>query len=97
VGHLDEVMGQRFEAHYEVVRWEPIEGFTFQTLEGGPFDGTCDLAFSPNGTVTRVEICISGELKGVFKFGTWAARKVAQKQLDDSVANAKQMIEAGEL
>lgn len=97
VAHIDEVMGQRFDAYYEVVGWEPGRCFTFRTLEGGPFEGTSDLRFTPHGDATRVEICISGDLKGVFKFGAWAARKIAQRQLDGSVANAKELIEAGEL
>jgi len=97
IAHIDEVMGQRFEARYEVIGWEPNRCFTFRTLEGGPFEGTSDLTFAEEGRATRVEICIKGELKGVFRFGAWAARKVAQKQLDDSVANARDLIEAGEL
>ena len=97
VGHIDEVMGQRFEAHYEVAQWETDRCFVFQTLSGGPFEGISELTFAPTGDGTRVEIRIKGELKGAFKFGAWAARKVAQKQLDESVRNAKRMIEGGRL
>ena len=97
VAHIDEVMGQRFEAHYEVAQWETDRCFVFQTLSGGPFDGISELTFAPTGDGTRVEIRIKGELKGAFKFGAWAAKKVAQKQLDESVRNAKRFIEEGSL
>ena len=95
VAHIDEVMGQRFEAHYEVVEWEPKSCFVFQTLSGGPFEGTSGVRFHAEQEATRVEISIKGELKGALKFGEWAARKVAQKQLAESVQNAKRMIEGG--
>ena len=93
VAHIDEVMGQRFEAHYEVVEWETDRSFIFKTLSGGPFDGLSELTFSPEGPATRVGIKIKGELRGAFRFGEWAARKVAQKQLAESVRNAKRLIE----
>lgn len=92
VAHIDEVMGRRFEAHYEVVGWEPGQRVMFKSLSG-PFDGTSEETFSPNGESTRVEITIRGELRGAFRFGEWAARKVAQKQLTESIQNAKRMIE----
>ena len=92
VAHIDEVMGQRFEAHYEVVEWETNRGFVFKTLSGGPFEGLSELKFWPEGEATRVEITIKGELRGAFRFGEWAARKVAQKQLVESVQNAKRLI-----
>lgn len=92
VAHIDEVMGRRFEAHYEVVEWEPGQRVMFKSLSG-PFDGTSEETFSPNGECTRVEITIRGELRGAFRLGEWAARKVAQKQLTESIQNAKRMIE----
>lgn len=95
VAHIDSVMGQTFEAHYEVVEWEQNECFVFQTLSGGPFEGTSTMRFSPEGGSTHVEISISGRLKGPMSFGDWAARKVAQKQLSESVQNAKRFIEEG--
>ena len=97
VAHIDSVMGQTFEAHYEVAEWAENERLVFKTLSGGPFEGTSDLAFFDEGGSTRVEICIKGSLKGAMKFGDWAARRVAQSQLAQSVQNAKRMIEEGSL
>ena len=97
VAHIDEVMGQRFEARYVVKEWEPNERLVFQTMSGGPFEGTSDLSFSNGGGSTRIEICIRGRLKGAMKFGNWAASRVAQKQLNESVRNAKELIESGRL
>ena len=94
VAHIDSVMGQTFEAHYQVVEWAPNERLVFKTLSGGPFEGTSDLIFEAEGDATRIEICITGRLKGAMKFGDWAAGKVAQKQLAESVQNAKRLIEA---
>ena len=92
VAHIDEVMGQRFEAHYEVVEWEPGRRVVFKSLSG-PFEGTSEETFEPEGDSTRVDITIRGELRGPFRLGEWAARKVAQKQLAESVQNAKRLIE----
>ena len=92
VAHIDEVMGQRFEAHYEVVEWEPGKRVVFKSLSG-PFDGTSEETFEDEGNSTRVDITIRGELRGAFRFGEWAARRVAQKQLTESVQNAKRLIE----
>ena len=93
VGHIDEVMGQRFEAHYEVVEWEPGKRMLFKTVSGSPFKGTSEQSFETAGEGTRVEIVVRGELRGAFRFGEWAARRVAKTQLEKSVANAKRMIE----
>jgi len=94
VSHIDSVMGQTFEAHYEVIEWEPNACFVFQTLSGGPFEGTSTMRFTPEGDEsTRIEISISGRLKGAMSLGDWAARKVAQRQLSESVQNAKRLIE----
>ena len=92
VAHIDEVMGQRFEAHYEVVEWDPGKRVVFKSLSG-PFDGISEETFVGEGNATRVDITIRGELRGPFRFGEWAARKVAQKQLAESVQNAKRLIE----
>ncbi len=94
VAHIDEVMGRRFEAHYEVAEWEPDRCLVFRSLSGGPFDGLSELRLAAEGEATRVEITIRGELRGAFRFGEWAARKVAHKQLMESVQNAKAMIES---
>src|SRR3712207_94750 len=95
--HIDSVMGQTFEAHYVVREWVPNERLVFETISGGPFEGTSDLSFFPDGDSTRIEICIHGHLKGAMRFGDWAASRVAQKQLNDSVRNAKELIESGRL
>ncbi len=92
VAHIDEVMGQRFEAHFEVVVWEPDSRMVFKALNG-PFDGTSDERFRPEGDGTRVDIRIQGQLRGAFKIGEWAAKRAARKQLQQSVANAKRILE----
>ena len=97
VAHIDSVMGQTFEAHYEVIEWISNRRLVFKTLSGGPFEGTSDLSFEDEDEATRIEICITGRLKGAMKLGDWAARKVAQKQLVESVQNAKRLIEDGTL
>ncbi len=96
VAHIDEVMGQRFEAHYEVVEWEPCGCLVFQTISGGPFEGRSELRFEDMGDRTRVDVRISGELKSVLKIGDWVAKRVAQKQLKESVDNAERMIEGNQ-
>ena len=79
VAHIDEVMGQRFEARYEVVEWQPPSCLVFRSISGGPFDGVSELRFAPDERSTRVEIKIKGELRGAFRFGEWAAKKVVRE------------------
>lgn len=93
VAHIDEVMGQQFEAHYEVVVWEAGSRVLYKTLSGGPFEGTSEQSFSREAGATRVEVIVKGELRGALRFGEWAARRVARSQLEESVKNAKRMIE----
>ena len=94
VAHIDEAMGQTFEAHYEVVEWDPDHCVVYKTLSG-PFEGTSTLVYSDVDGSTRVDATIAGELRGALRLGEWAARKVAQKQLQESVQNAKRLIEGG--
>lgn len=93
VAHIDEVMGQRFEAHFEVIVWEPDARMVFKALNG-PFDGTSDERFVREGEGTRVDIRVQGELRGPFKLGEWAAKRVARGQLRHSVQNAKRKLES---
>jgi uncharacterized protein YndB with AHSA1/START domain len=95
VAHIDEVMGQSFEAHYEVDVWEPGERVVFRSVSGGPFDGTSTQTFWPEGDRTRVDVTIKGRLRGVFRFSEWPAKQVAKAQLEESLRNAKRMIEDG--
>lgn len=93
VGHIDEVLGQRFEVHYEVVEWEEPSRLAFQTLSGGPFEGTSELLFTSHGDETVVEITVRGRLRSALRFGEFTARTIARKQLAESVNNAKAFVE----
>jgi carbon monoxide dehydrogenase subunit G len=93
VAHIDQVMGQTFEAHFEVVEWDENSRMVFKALDG-PFAGTSDERFRPEGDGTRVDIYVRGELTGAFKLGEWAARRVARKQLRRSIDNAKRIVES---
>jgi carbon monoxide dehydrogenase subunit G len=93
VAHIDQVMGQTFEAHFKVAVWDRDSRMVFKALDG-PFVGTSDERFRPEGSGTRVDIYVKGELRGAFKLGEWAAKKVARKQLQRSVENAKRILES---
>ena len=92
VAHIDVVMGQQFEAHFEVIVWEPGSRMVFKALSG-PFDGTSDQTFTLEDGGTRVDIVVEGHLRGAFRFSEWAAKRVARAQLERSVQNAKSLLE----
>jgi uncharacterized protein YndB with AHSA1/START domain len=95
VAHEDEFMGKRFETHFDVLEWVPNERMVFEAVSG-PMRGRSVETFEPDGDdATIVRIHVTGELSGVLKAGDWIARRAAQTQLDESLDNLKDLLEAG--
>jgi uncharacterized membrane protein len=94
VAHLDEFMGRQFEAHFEVVEWEPKKRMVFEAVSG-PFRGTSEetLEEDPDGS-TLVAIRIRGEPAGFLKLLGFGAKRMAQQQIDKSIENLKELLEA---
>jgi uncharacterized membrane protein len=95
VAHEDEFMGTRFETHFDVVEWVDNERMVFEAISG-PMRGRSVETFEAYGDdATLVEIHVTGELSGPLKAANWIARRAAQAQLDESLDNLKELLEAG--
>jgi uncharacterized membrane protein len=93
VAHLDEFMGQEFEAHFEVVEWEPKERMVFEALSG-PFRGTSEETLEDEGDdATLVRIRVKGDPAGFLKMLSFGAKRMAQQQIERSLDNLKDILE----
>jgi uncharacterized protein YndB with AHSA1/START domain len=94
VAHEDEFMGTRFETQFDVIEWVDNERMVFEAISG-PMRGRSVETFEPDGDdATIVRIHVTGELSGPLKAANWIARRAAQTQLDESLDNLKDLLEA---
>ncbi len=94
VAHLDEFMGREFEAHFDVVEWEPNRRMVFEAVSG-PFRGTSEELLEEDGGATLVTIRVKGDPSGFLKVLSFGAKRMAQQQIDRSLANLKGILEDG--
>lgn len=92
VAHLDEFMGREFEAHFEVLEWEPEERMVFEAFSG-PFRGTSEETLEDEGDATLVTIRVKGEPAGFLKMLSFGAKRMAQQQMETSLENLKNILE----
>jgi len=94
IAHENEFMGQTFESRFEVLDWQDNSCMIFRVLSG-PLRGESRETFEAiDGQTTRVEIQVVGDVVGLFKAGRWIAGRAAQVQLDRSLDNLKELLEA---
>ena len=94
VAHEDEFMGTRFETQFDVIEWVDNERMVFEAISG-PMRGRSVETFEADGDdATIVSIHVTGELSGPLKAANWIARRAAQAQLDESLDNLKDLLEA---
>jgi carbon monoxide dehydrogenase subunit G len=92
VAHLDEFMGKRFEAKFEVLEWVPNEKRVFEAISG-PFRGRSEETFTEEGDGTRVETRVTGDPVGPLGLGSWLVGRTIKGQLERSLANLKRVLE----
>jgi uncharacterized protein YndB with AHSA1/START domain len=92
VAHLDEFMGQEFEAHFEVIEWEPNDRMVFEAISG-PFRGTSEETLEDEGDATLVRIRVKGDPTGFLKVLSFGAKRMAQQQIERSLDNLKEILE----
>jgi carbon monoxide dehydrogenase subunit G len=92
VAHLDEFMGREFEAHFEVVEWEPKKRMVFEAVSG-PFRGTSEEMLQDEGDGTLVTIRVKGDPAGFLKLLGFGAKRMAQQQIDRSLENLREILE----
>jgi uncharacterized protein YndB with AHSA1/START domain len=93
VAHLDEFMGREFEAHFEVLEWEPNKRMVFEAISG-PFRGTSEETLEDQGDTTIVTIRIKGDPAGFLKVLSFGAKRMAQQQIERSLDNLKEILES---
>ena len=93
VAHLDEFMGREFEAHFVVREWEPKERMVFEAVSG-PFRGTSEEILEDEGDATLVTIRVKGDPAGFLKMLSFGASRMAQQQIERSLENLKDILEA---
>jgi uncharacterized protein YndB with AHSA1/START domain len=92
VAHLDEFMGQEFEAHFEVLEWEPNKRMVFEAISG-PFRGMSEETLEDEGDGTLVRIRVKGDPTGFLKVLSFGAKRMAQQQIERSLDNLKEVLE----
>lgn len=94
VCHTNEFMGTTFQSTFEVLEWQIDRRTVFKVLSG-PLRGTSTQLFEPTGeNATRVTIKVEGDGTGPLKLGNFIAKRAARRQVDQSLANVKQILEA---
>ena len=93
VCHTNEFMGQTFESVFEVLEWNDNECTVFKVISG-PLRGTSTQRFEVLGPgTTRVTIEVVGDGTGALKLGNFIAKRAAQRQVNRSLENVKDLLE----
>jgi uncharacterized membrane protein len=96
VCHTNEFMGATFESIFEVLEWEDNECTIFKVISG-PLRGQSTQRFEPVGpSSTRVTIEVDGDGTGPLKLGNFIAKRAAQRQVDRSLENVKELLEGSD-
>ncbi|CAN5708160.1 SRPBCC family protein [soil metagenome] len=86
-------LGRRFEVRFEVTALEPNRAMTFTSVDG-PFPIEIEETFADLGGRTRVKIAMRAEPGGFFKVAQPVLSGMGKRQLDSSVGNLKDILEA---
>ena len=94
VCHTNEFMGTTFQSVFEVLEWEDNKSTVFKVISG-PLRGQSTQRFEPLGPKsTRVTIEVDGDGTGPLKLGNFIAKRAAQRQVDRSLDNVKELLES---
>lgn len=95
VCHTNEFMGATFQSVFEVLEWEHNRSTVFKVISG-PLRGESRQFFEPLGEdATRVTIDVTGDGSGPLRLGNFIAKRAAQRQVDRSLTNVKELLETG--
>ena len=94
VCHTNEFMGATFESVFEVREWRDNECTVFEVISG-PLRGQSTQRFEALGPdSTQVTIEVDGDGTGPLKLGNFIAKRAAQRQVDRSLENVKELLES---
>ena len=87
------LLGKRFDIEAEIIEHEPNRSFVSKST-GGPLEMTSRLACEPVEGGTRFIQQVEGQAHGFFKVGYPVLTRVARRQLENSAATLKDLLEA---
>jgi uncharacterized protein YndB with AHSA1/START domain len=87
-------LGRRLETTLEVTELEPGRLFTLQALSG-PVPFQVRHLLEPAATGTRLTVQGEGEPRGLLRLAGPVAARVAERELEESLAALKVILEAG--
>ena len=91
--HVLSFLGKRFTARFETTQYEPNKRLAFTTISG-PIHLETVITLQPADGVTTVRYMALGETRGFFKVAEPVLVKIATRQLQSSLGNLKDLLEA---
>ena len=90
---VEQFLGRRTETTYEVTEYEPNSKFAFRATSG-PMPAEVSETFEPVEGSTRVAFTMEFELGGLFKLAEPVVARMAKRQVEADIGNAKDLLEA---
>lgn len=88
-------LGRRFEATFRVIEVEADRRIVFESISG-PVEMKVSETYEAIGEQTRVNQVLQGEPRGFFNVASPLLVKLTKRQLDNAVANLKDILESGD-
>lgn len=90
---VEQFLGRRSESTYEVTQYEPNTRLRFRSTSGPmPAEATETFELVEGGT--RVNVTFEVELGGLFKLAEPVVARMAKRQVEADIGNAKDLLEA---
>jgi uncharacterized membrane protein len=94
---MQQALGRRFEAPFEVIDYEPNLRYAHQSREGHPVPVTMDFTYEPvSSEVTRFTPRIEAEPGGFFGLVGLVLERVIRRQMRTNLATLKDLLEERE-
>jgi uncharacterized membrane protein len=91
---VGQFLGRRMEVTSEVTEFEPNRAWAYKSISG-PFASTARYSLEPVNGGTRVTISAEGDVGGFFKLAEPVMAAMTKRQLEGTLANLKDILEAG--
>lgn len=87
-------MGKRLEQTVETTRYEPVEEFAIEVVNG-PIPLRVRHRLAEDGGVTLISVTAEAEPGGMFRFGARLIVPVVERQFDEDFARLREILERG--
>lgn len=88
-------MGKRIEQTVETTRYEPVEEFAIEVVEGPIPLRVHHRLTEPEQAATLISVTAEAEPRGRFRFGARLIVPVVERQFDEDFARLRMIVEAG--